>query len=230
MHQRLLCLFSLALVFFSCGRSGPAPLRLEDSRDSLSYAIGTYLGQTYQSQDISVEPRLIYRGIYDAMYTDSAAMADSLALALIMALEEKTMQEQHQRLREMATIEAQRSQAFLDSNRREPGVIELASGLQYRILEQGLGSPPILKNEVRVSYIGYLIDGNEFDRAKDEGAIMKIDEVIPGLSQALTGMKPGGFWRIFVPPNLGYGATGRPPSVPPNALLIFDLRLKKILR
>jgi FKBP-type peptidyl-prolyl cis-trans isomerase len=133
-------------------------------------------------------------------------------------------------LRAAGPEQALLAEAFLDSNRQVAGVQELGSGLQYQVFETGLGAPPIADNQVQVSYIGYLVDGQEFDRSGADPIVVEVSEMLPGLAEALTQMKPGSFWRVVVPPALGYGPQERLPSVPANALLIFDLRLHQIVR
>lgn len=218
------------LGLWGCNQ-GDIPQRpLASSQDSLSYAIGMFLGQSYQTQRVDIDPSLVYQGLRDYLYTDTLALSDSLAQMLIARTEKRLVEDRERQLREKATAEASRTQVFLDSNRQALGVVELSSGLQYRVLEEGLGTSPLLKSQVRISYAGALIGGETFDQSVDGSVIVTVEDMIPGLTQALTYMKPGARWRIFVPPHLGYGKQGRPPSVPPNAVLIFDLRLLEVLR
>jgi FKBP-type peptidyl-prolyl cis-trans isomerase len=51
--------------------------------------------------------------------------------------------------------------------------------------------------------------------------------VIKGWREALSGMRPGAKWQVFVPPDLGYGANS-PPSIPPGSLLVYELELLQI--
>lgn len=89
-----------------------------------------------------------------------------------------------------------------------------------------------VKNQVQVTvdYTGWLENGTKFDASADHGGpqSFQIGQVIPGWNQGLVGMKVGGERRLIIPPDLGYGAAGAGSTIPPNATLIFDVKLDKI--
>jgi len=114
--------------------------------------------------------------------------------------------------------------AFLHRNADAPGVVTTGSGLQYKVIHEGQGASPKGSDVALVSYRGTLIDGTVFDQS--EQAAMPIDGVVPGFSEALQLMKKGGEYELFLPPHLAYGdkvPEGAP--IPPNAVLIFDVKL-----
>ncbi|CAN5119370.1 FKBP-type peptidyl-prolyl cis-trans isomerase [soil metagenome] len=120
---------------------------------------------------------------------------------------------------------------FLAKNKTEPGVKTTASGLEYKIIKSGPadGVPPKATDEVKVLYEGKLLDGTVFDSAYDRGApeIFRVDEVVPGWTEALKLMRPGDEWMVYVPPKIGYGEDGR-GGVPPNAVMIFHMELQGV--
>jgi FKBP-type peptidyl-prolyl cis-trans isomerase len=83
-----------------------------------------------------------------------------------------------------------------------------------------------------VHYTGWLPDGAKFDSSLDNGKPFEftfgIREVIPGWDEGLATMKVGGKRRLIIPPDLAYGPQGRPPVIPPNAQLTFDVELLEI--
>jgi FKBP-type peptidyl-prolyl cis-trans isomerase FklB len=121
-------------------------------------------------------------------------------------------------------------EAFLEANKKKPGVITLPDGLQYKILVEGNGTHPTEADTVTVNYAGTLINGKEFDSSYKRGqpASFPVGMVIPGWTEALKLMKVGSVWELFIPPKLAYGERGAPPSIGPNETLIFKVELLEI--
>jgi FKBP-type peptidyl-prolyl cis-trans isomerase len=115
---------------------------------------------------------------------------------------------------------------FLAANGKKPGVVTTASGLQYKVVAPGSGDSPKATDEVTVNYRGKLLDGTEFDSSYSRGqpATFPVNRVIPGWTEALQLMKPGGKYELFVPPQLAYDLRAR-PGIPPGSMLLFDVEL-----
>ena len=125
----------------------------------------------------------------------------------------------------------ERSAAFLAENKKREGVKTLASGLQYKVLREGKGSTPKATDSVITHYRGKLLDGTEFDSSYSRGkpATFPVKGVIAGWTEALQLMKEGDKWQLYIPADLAYGARGAGNDIPPNAVLIFDIELLKVL-
>ena len=94
----------------------------------------------------------------------------------------------------------------------------------------GSGRAAQTGDTVRVQYTGTLLSGEKFDSSYDHGGTpFKVTlgkgEVIRGWDQGLLGMKAGGKRKLRIPPELGYGEQGSPPTIPANASLVFDVEL-----
>jgi len=125
------------------------------------------------------------------------------------------------------------AEAFLQENAKKPGVISLPSGIQYRVLATGdaRSQCPMLEDYIKIHYEGSLADGTVFDSSMErkEPAIFNLSEVIPGYGASLPYMHVGDEWVIYVPPGLGYGERGAGGVIPPNAVLVFRIKLLGLL-
>ena len=128
----------------------------------------------------------------------------------------------------------QDEQHFLDTNGKQKGVATLGDGLQYRVVASGPadGPHPEKGDEVKVDYTGSLLSGAVFDSTNATGqpAVLKLDHLVPAWMEALPRMRPGDEWLIYAPPGLGYGTSGHPPVIPPNSVLVFDVKLLGVLK
>ena len=110
--------------------------------------------------------------------------------------------------------------------------VTTASGLKYTDLVVGTGPSPRTGQTAVVHYTGTLANGTKFDSSVDRGQpypfVMGTGPVIQGWHQGIATMKVGGKRRLVIPPVLGYGATGKPPDIPPNATLLFDVELLEV--
>ncbi|MGN6817507.1 MAG: FKBP-type peptidyl-prolyl cis-trans isomerase [Sphingomonas sp.] len=113
--------------------------------------------------------------------------------------------------------------SFLAANRKKPGVIQTASGLQYQMLAAGDGPSPTDNDVVLVNYIGKLTDDSVFDRTPQPMA-MPVAGLVPGFAEALKLMRKGAKYRVWIPANLAYGDRATGP-IPASATLVFDIEL-----
>jgi peptidylprolyl isomerase len=106
------------------------------------------------------------------------------------------------------------------------------SGLQYFDMVVGTGETPADRRVVKVEYSGFLEDGTMFDSSfkRPEGFsfVLGASQVIKGWDEGLASMQVGGKRQLKIPGDLAYGARGKPPRIPPNATLIFDIELLEI--
>jgi FKBP-type peptidyl-prolyl cis-trans isomerase len=126
--------------------------------------------------------------------------------------------------------------AYLVKNRSKTGGAEIttASGLKYVDLAEGAGASPKIGQTVSVAYTGTLENGTKFDSSYDHPGQKPIEfqlgtpNIIQGWNEGIASMKIGGKRKLIIPPSLAYKAAGKPPDIPPNATLIFDVELMGI--
>lgn len=118
-------------------------------------------------------------------------------------------------------------ESFLDKNRMKEGVIETDSGLQYIIVERGEGDSPNEDSYVTVHQRCTLVNGTllEDTYRENEPSEVNMKELIEGYQEGLMLMNKGARYKFFIPSELAWGKNGTGNKIPPNAVLIFDVRL-----
>jgi len=198
----------------------PSASELKSDNDKILYSLGYELGKDISRQELELAPEVLLKGAEDGM---------SGAKPLVDTRQRRAALKQIGEAR--ASENLKQSQAFLAANAKKEGVQTLPSGLQYKVIQAGEGKSPGSGDNVRVQYRGSLIDGTEFDSSYERGkpATFRVNKVIKGWQEALQLMKEGAKWELFIPPNLAYGARGRPKAIPPNSALIFEVELISVL-
>jgi len=99
----------------------------------------------------------------------------------------------------------------------------------------GTGATAANGSRVSVGYTGWLYDpsrpenkGSQFDSGTIQPFVLGSGTLIRGFEQGIVGMRVGGSRRVVIPPDLGYGSAGRPPQIPGNATLVFDITLVSV--
>jgi FKBP-type peptidyl-prolyl cis-trans isomerase len=128
-------------------------------------------------------------------------------------------------------INLQQSELFLTENLLNSKVVEIEPGLQYMILESSHSdtSSPKLEDIITADFHGTLMDGSVFWSSIEIGEplTIQLSQLIPGCQKVISLMQEGDFWTVFIHPDLAYGKEGR-PTIPPNSVLIFDIKLHAI--
>merc|ERR1719440_450794 len=122
--------------------------------------------------------------------------------------------------------------AFLAENKAAEGVVELPSGLQYKVVSSGDpdGKSPSKSQRCECHYEGRLIDGTVFDSSYSRGkpSTFAPNQVIKGWTEAMQLMHEGDKWELYIPSELGYGSQGTPGGpIPGNAALHFEMKLER---
>jgi FKBP-type peptidyl-prolyl cis-trans isomerase FklB len=196
-------------------------LKLTGDLEKFSYALG-----------MSIASNLIKSGV-ETIHSEAlmAAINDTFLgeMPKLMPDETNKILEDFMQKNNKGNVEEET--VFFAQNREKEGIIELPSGLQYKVLVQGNGNIPALTDEVKCHYHGTLIDGTVFDSSVERGqpAIFPVNAVIEGWVEALQMMREGSKWQLFVPSNLAYGKHGAGDLIAPDSTLIFEVELLKII-
>ncbi len=180
-----------------------------------------YAGASDKKMDVSIVAAGIVHGL---MGTSEMSATDANAKFKDMMNEHKQQQDA------IAKAEADATEkAFMEENKQDVGVVETASGLQYKVLTKGDGPIPVATDKVKVNYEGHLLDGTVFDSSykRKEPATFKVNQVIKGWTEALCLMPVGSKWELYIPYSLAYGGRSA-GQIPPYSTLIFTVELLSI--
>lgn len=199
-----------------------ADVELDTDEKQYSYAMGVIFAQNVSAQLDELDVDAFFMALDDVLRGNTVRL-DQEEIQSIMA----TQQEKRQ---SSAVDNHKEGQVFLEKNGKKDGVVTTASGLQYTVLTAGKGAKPGPDDTVLAHYRGTLIDGTEFDSSHARGEPMEfgVTQVIAGWQEALQLMPQGSKWRVFVPSDLAYGASGAGAKIGPHAALIFDIELLDI--
>ena len=206
------------------------PLVLTTEKDKQSYAIGLNVGQSLHRDGIVVDPRIVVRGLQDAMAGGKVLLTDDQIKTVMTDLKNQVRQQQEAKRQAALETNKKEGAAFLAANATKPGVVTLPSGLQYKILVAGTGPKPTADDRVVCNYRGMLLDNTEFDSSYKRGqpVTFPVTGVIKGWTEALQLMPVGSKWQLFIPADLAYGERGQ-ATIEPNATLVFEVELLSIV-
>lgn len=179
------------------------------------------------------------RALFSAAKLELDAAGADAPVTLVLAGDDA----EYRRLLERGavSIEAPRDRpsGFREAYLRGPGALTVElegplaepTGFVFTEISPGTGGMPKPADTVRVRYVGTLRDGAVFDEAHRRGrpALIPLESAVQCWTTALTRMRVGGRARFACPPEIAYGKDGRPPRIPPNATLIYDVELVGIM-
>lgn len=203
---------------------------LKSKDEKISYSIGIDIGKSFHEQEIKIDEKAFLSGIRDGQKNSPALMTDEEIKETLMSLQKELFEKQQEAAKKIAMKNKADGDKFLSDNKGKADVKTTKSGLQYRVLKEGSGTPPKATDKVETHYRGKLIDGTVFDSSFERGepVTFPVNGVIPGWTEALQLMKPGSKWELFIPSELAYGEQGVGNVIPPNSVLHFDVELIKV--
>ncbi len=228
-HNKTLILSLCLPAMLACG-SVYADTAPKTDLDKVSYSLGVKTAENFNAQQIKINPQQFNNGINDVLNKKKVLMSESEIQKVLTKFQEEQIALLSKREKIMASDNLAKSKKFFDENKSKPGVHTTDTGLQYIEITSGKGNSPKPTDYVKVNYRGTLLDGTEFDSSygRKEANTFQVENLIPGWQEALQLMKPGSKWKIFVPPQLGYGTKGAGQVIEPNSALIFEIELIEV--
>ena len=214
---------ALASLLYTCKNNAAIPTAvIKSTNDSLSYAWGVQLTEALKQRTKDLNPDIVAAAVKEA-FEEKSQFTPEESQTIVAEISQREQQK--------AMVEnAKEGEAFLAENAKKPGVMTTDSGLQYKIIEEGEGKHPTDTSTVEVHYTGKLLDGSVFDSSVERGESIEfpLNRVIPGWTEGVQLMKPGGKIELYIKPELAYGSGGSGGAIPPNATLIFEVELISI--
>ncbi|WP_179952208.1 FKBP-type peptidyl-prolyl cis-trans isomerase [Marinicella rhabdoformis] len=207
-------------------------------KNAASYAVGYRMGLQLagrKGSDFSIDVDQALKGMKDAASEKEPAVSKELMTTEFTKYQQKLQLFQAEQYQSLAAENQKRSDDFLAQNRKKTGIKELASGVQYRVIEAGSGKNASVNDTVSLHYRGSLIGSENFDNMREfdstytRGEPLDMDMTKVGLKgwrEIIPMMKAGDKWQVFLPPEMAYGVQGVPNGpIGPNEVLVFDVHL-----
>lgn len=204
---------------------------MDTSHENMSYSVGLKAGADLkvQFQDLNLES--FKKGFMDAIDNRPVIIKNEEIAENLKQFQKQKAVKEKILIEHLAKKNQEEGERFFEENAKKVGILELPSGLQYKVLKRGNGAIPSMHDTVSIHYKGSLLNGTVFDNTyeRNKRVELPIKNTIPGWSEVLKKMKVGDKWQLFIPSYLAYGEKGFGRFVQPNASLIFELELFKIL-
>lgn len=221
------CLVILPAMAMSEEKAKPA---LDTFEKKLSYAMGADVGKYFRGLGKDIDFETLVYGITDGFAESELALTQEEIVMVQQEFGARLQAKQAAELEAMKEKNLAAGKTYLEENKKKEGVVVTESGLQYEFLTKGEGALPKAEDQVKVDYVGTLIDGTEFDSSikRGEPVVFGVGQVIPGWSEALQLIPVGSKVRLVIPSDLAYGEQGVMPKIEPNAVLVFEVTLHAI--
>jgi FKBP-type peptidyl-prolyl cis-trans isomerase FkpA len=187
-----------------------------------SYSLGVKFAKGLKRENSSINLNYLVQGIKDILSDKPIQLSETELKTLDLQLGERKLKAQ----KEKSKISKKSVQAFLDDYLKQEGVKATQSGLLFKVIRKGDRKIPSNSETYIVNYTGRLVDQTIFDSSIPRGrpSEFRLQNLIPGLREALERMSINQKVEVVIPPHLGYGESDN-PLIPANSVLIFELEL-----
>lgn len=206
--------------------------------DKKNFVAGYQMMSGMNQQGYGLNLDKIFEGMTTASSGKELGMSDEQVQALMSSFQKVVEKRQIEKMKAQSQANGAATQAYMAENAKKPNVKMLENGVQYEVLTEGTGALPTASDKVRLDYHGTFLDGKVFDSsiAPISGGApapieLEVGRFVPGFSAALQQMKVGSKWRVVIPGQLAYGASGGPGGmIGPNQALVFEISLLDIVK
>jgi len=203
--------------------------KVENDDQKVAYTLGFNFGKQLEANTEGLDIDVIIAGLKEGFAGKEGRLTEEEMIAAMQGFSERRQASMQKKREEMTSKNKAKGADFLAANKAKEGVVELESGLQYKIITEGSGAKPSAEDTVTVHYRGSLMDGTVFDSSVERGepATFALNRVISGWTEGLQLMPIGSKWELYIPADLAYGERGA-GVIEPYATLIFEVELLAI--
>ncbi|HPB24659.1 MAG TPA: FKBP-type peptidyl-prolyl cis-trans isomerase [Bacteroidales bacterium] len=220
------------MLLFSCKtaqQSGISNCQLKTLQDTISYIIGADVASNLRKNHFDINPDVFTYAFNKNIKEDDTLISKETGQKIMKKYQKEMLVKQQAINLEESKKNKLAGEAFLKENKNREGIVELPSGLQYKVISPGTGAKPSADDEVTVNYEGRFLDGKIFDSSyeRNEPASFPLNGVIKGWTEGLQLMNTGAVYELYIPSQLAYGDNGGGP-IPGGATLVFKVELLSI--
>ncbi|MFV0548613.1 MAG: FKBP-type peptidyl-prolyl cis-trans isomerase [Limnobaculum xujianqingii] len=206
---------------------------LNSEEQKRAYASGVTLARYLQENmaqqkklHITLDPNIVLAGIVDTFASD-IKMDEAMVKKTMAAFDDQVNTLNKAKMEQEAAREREMGDAYQAEFSKMDGVKKSKTGLLYLVDKKGSGAAITDKDIVIVELQGMRVNGAVFEKTASP-ITLKVADVIPALRSGIKLAGRGGEIKLVVPPEQGYGAKGALPGIPPNATLIFNIKVLQV--
>ncbi|MEE2642333.1 MAG: FKBP-type peptidyl-prolyl cis-trans isomerase [Planctomycetota bacterium] len=203
---------------------------LKSLKQKASYLVGFDIGEDVLRRELDVDYAILIRGFLDAVNKKNPPMTDAEMKSVMAAFEKQVAEKANAKWKALARTNLEQGIRFLNQNKLAEGVIQLESGLQYRVIKAAEGGQPVNGQRVKIHVRGKHVDGKVFEDTNEQKQPISITvgTTLRGLDEALRRMSVGEKWELYIPADKAFGQRGSPPAIGPNETLVYEVELIEI--
>lgn len=234
-----LAILTVLTMMVSCAQKADVS-SLETELDSASYALGMDMAIKVRANFDEAKTDLFLQGYRNGIDSTDLLIEQKDLNAFLRSFFQKQQAEKMKEAQEKAAKDAEvkfgpnkiAGEEFLALNKVKEGVETTESGLQYIVLKGGKGDLVKSTDKVKIHYHGTTIDGKVFDSTVDKNKPYESSAniFVSGFNEALTLMKKGSKYRVFIPQELGYKSQQRGQLILPFSALVFEIEILDIIK
>ena len=195
-----------------------------------SYSLGYSFGELIRDGGVELNKDIFYFGLIEGINSNPKIISDEEFNSIITKAAKDIASHQVEKIK-MDSPDYHEGLAFLEENKKAPGVVTLPSGLQYKILgRSGKSIKPTKEDTLTVNYEGKLLSDKVFESTFRSKRPLRftLNRVIKGWVEGIQLMNLGDKFEFYIPYDLAYGARGAGKDIPPFSTIIFTVELLEI--